>query len=165
MTRPLVINQPHPAVVRAGELKALRERALDAWYGGAKPVSPHGRRRYGHDRPEYLTENHAPILPLPVPAAGQAALRAILQGWRGDGAYAALGAWDDEQGGPARRALVAAGQLLAGEPEEDARERADYLVRYAMSHVVSNLDSRRERMLARPAPAPWSWEAAVRVWG
>ena len=85
------MNVGGDCVVRAGELKALRERALDAWYGGAKPVSPHGRRRYGHDRPEYLTENHAPILPLPVPAAGQAALRAILQGWRGDGASAGSG--------------------------------------------------------------------------
>nr|WP_137830659.1 hypothetical protein [Methylobacterium sp. L1A1] len=147
------------------ELQDLRKRALDAWYGGAKPVSPHGRRRYGHDRPAYLTENHAPILPLPAPAAGQAALRAILQGWRGDGAYAALGAWDDEQGGPARRALVAAGTLLAGEPDDDDRERADCLVRFALYPQVKNLDSRRERLLARPAPAPWSWEAAAKVWG
>ena len=165
MIRSLVIDHRSDADLARIELQDLRAKALDAWYGGAKPVSPHGRRRYTHDRPAYLTENHAPILPLPAAAAGQAALRAILQGWRGDGAYAALGAWDDAQGGPARHALVAAGQLLAGEPEEDAREGADALVRHAMSHVVSKLDARRERMLARQAPAPWSWEPAARVWG
>jgi hypothetical protein len=165
MNRPLVIDHRSDADIRWRELKALRARALDAWYGGAKPANPHGRRVYGHDRPEYLTENHAPLLPLPAPAAGQAALRTILKGWRGDGEYAALGAWDDEQGGPARRALVAAGKLLAGEPDDDARERADALVRDAMSSHVKRLDARRERLLARPAPAPWSWEAAARVWG
>ncbi|TGD99743.1 hypothetical protein [Methylobacterium nonmethylotrophicum] len=165
MNRPLVIDHRSAVDLRRRELQALRQRALDAWYGGAKPASPHGRRVYTHDRPAYLTEDHAPLLPLPAPAAGQAALRTILRGLRGDGEYAALGAWDDEQGGPARRALVAAGTLLAGEPDDDARERADFLLRYAMSHVVSNLDARRERLLARPAPAPWSWEAAARVWG
>lgn len=165
MTRPLVIDHVSDGLLRHRALQAARKRALEAWYGGAKPVSPHGRRYYGHERPEYLTENHAPIPPLPSPADGQAALRAILHGWRGEGEYAALGAWDDAQGGPARRALVAAGQLLAGEPDEDARERADCLVRHAMYPAVSHLDGRRERLLARPAPAPWSWEAAAKVWG
>lgn len=165
MTRPIVIDHHSDAEIRRRELQALRKRALDAWYGGAKPVPPHGRRRYTHDRPAYLTADHAPLMPLPAPAAGQAALRTILRGWRGDGEYAALGAWDDEQGGPARRALVAAGTLLAGEPDDDARERADALVIDAMSPHVKRLDARRERLLARPAPAPWSWEAAARVWG
>lgn len=91
MNRPPVIDHRSDADLARRALQDRRARALDAWYGGARPVSPHGRRRYGHDRPEYLTENYAPILPLPAAAAGQAALRAILQGWRGDGAYAALG--------------------------------------------------------------------------
>lgn len=165
MTRPLVIDHVSDANRRWYELQALRARALDAWYGSAKPVNPHGRRRYGSGRPEYLTENHAPLLPPPAAAAGQAALRTILQAWRGDGEYAALGTWDDEQGGPVRRALVAAGILLSGEPDDDARERADCLVRLATFSQVKKLDARREELLARPAPAPWSWEAAARVWG
>lgn len=52
--------------------------------------------------------------------------------------------------------------LLSGKPDDDARERADALVTYALS---SGLDEARERLLARPAPAPWSWEAAARYWG
>ncbi|MET7244710.1 hypothetical protein ABZT49_15210 [Methylobacterium sp. EM32] len=164
MTRPIVIDQPHPKVVRAGELKALRARALDAWYGGARPVSPHGRRQYRYGRVVYLTENHAPLPAPPAAAAGQAALRAILQGWR-TGEYALLGADDAERGGAVRRALVAAGMLLAGDPDDDARERADWLVILALGPRTQDLDGARERLLALPAPAPWSWEAAARVWG
>ncbi|BDL39021.1 hypothetical protein [Methylorubrum sp. GM97] len=147
----LVIDQPHPKVVRAVELKALRARALDAWYGGARPVSPHGRRSYRYRRVVYLTENHAPNSPLPAPAAGQAALRAILQGWR-TGEYALLGSDDDERGGAVRQALVAAGMLLAGDPDDDARERTNCLVTVALGPRAKYLDRSRERLLTRPAP-------------
>ena len=165
MTRALVINYVSDDLLRHRALQAARKRALEAWYGGARPVNPHGRRPYRYGRVVYLTENHAPLPAPPAAAAGQAALRAILKGWRGDGEYAALGAWDDERGGASRRALVSAGQLLAGEPDDDARERADSLVILALGPPGKDLDGARERLLALPSPAPWSWEAAARYWG
>ncbi|MEE8626812.1 MULTISPECIES: hypothetical protein [Methylobacterium] len=55
--------------------------------------------------------------------------------------------------------------LLAGDPDDDARERADWLVILALGPRTQDLDGARERLLALPAPAPWSWEAAARVWG
>ncbi|KMO22325.1 hypothetical protein [Methylobacterium platani] len=70
MIRPLVIDQPPPKVVLAGELKALRARALDARHGGAKPTNPHGRRRFVYGRVVYLTENHAPLPAPPSATAG-----------------------------------------------------------------------------------------------
>ncbi|AWI88451.1 MULTISPECIES: hypothetical protein [Methylobacteriaceae] len=166
MNRPLVIDHVSDDLLRHRALQAARKRALDAWYGGAKPANPHGRRQYRYGRVTYLTENHAP-LPAPpaaaAAAAGHAALRMILKGWRGEGEYAALGAWDDERGGASRRALVSAGQLLAGEPDDDARERADSLVILALGPPSRDLDGARVRLMALPAPAPWSWEAAARV--
>lgn len=134
MTQPLTITQPHPAVARDRELAALRGRISDAWYGGARPAPPHGRRYWNHGTVRFLTRDHAPLPPLPEPAAGQDALRQVLRDWRTE--YRALAAWDDEQGGAARRALVAAGVLLGGEPTEDARERADALVRDALAPAV-----------------------------
>lgn len=152
----------HPGLRLSRELKAARAAILTAWYGGASPRSPHGRRVYRYGRVRYLSENFAPLhVPLCC-EEGQVALRAILTAWRTT--YAGLAAWDQEHGGGIRRTLVAAGLVLkAG--DNDARERADELVRTAMLATspsrVANLDGFVARLAAQPAPAPWAWELAT----
>ncbi|QEE39837.1 MULTISPECIES: hypothetical protein [unclassified Methylobacterium] len=154
MTDPETTETPAPPVTGM-DLIRLRQRLLAeiqaGWYGGRPAVSPHGRRIYAHGQVQHLTMHKEPRRPPPPHEEGRAYLRHVLTVWRTT--YAPVSIQDDADGGPIRRALVAAGMALAG-PGVDGQERADTLVRIATMWSHRQID-RAIADLALSPVMPW----------
>ncbi|GJD74507.1 hypothetical protein MKK50_15715 [Methylobacterium sp. J-043] len=141
-------------------LRAAAARLHAVWYRypvGDKEAArraerePVGRRRYVGGGIWHSISGAAPIPVPPRHDVGQALLREVLQAWRTP-AWSDISVWDDSRRGPIRRLLKAAGLALQ-DPDEDGVERADLLVRVAISAIRSqseNPDGRIERLAALP---------------
>ncbi|WP_311274037.1 hypothetical protein [Methylobacterium sp. WCS2018Hpa-22] len=121
-----------PTMEKNRLIQRQRLAIQEGWYGGRPRVSPHGRRAYStYGRVRHLTMHQEPRPAPPGHDEGRAYLRRVLREWRTT--YAALSAADDADGGPTRRAIVAAGLALA-DPGVDGQERADvYVTMVAMT--------------------------------
>ncbi|KQP85326.1 hypothetical protein ASF60_21800 [Methylobacterium sp. Leaf113] len=141
-----------PTMLENRLIQRQRLAIQEGWYGGRPRVSPHGRRKYSpYGHVQHLTLHHEPRPAPPGHDEGRAYLRRVLQEWRTT--YAALSAADDADGGPIRRALVAAGLALA-DPGVDGQERADVYVTMSAMTPPRHID-RAIAMIARLPTEPW----------